>query len=97
MGGGGKSSQLGPPPTITLNPQGKQREKYINDFYGKLYKKRLDRLISIEDFLDRAGDDADLQSKKLSEGERMSLEGKVTLDELEKSLAKSNMNSACVL
>ena len=76
---------------------GKQREKYINDFYGQLYKKRLDRLISIEDFLDRAGDDADIQSKKLSEGERRSLEGKVTLDELEKSLAKSNMNSACVL
>ena len=74
---------------------GKQREKYINDFYGQLYKKRLDRLISIEDFLDRAGDDADIQSKKLSEGEKMSLEGKVTLDELEKSLDRSNMNSAC--
>ena len=74
---------------------GKQREKYINDFYGQLYKKRLDKLISIEDFLDRAGDDADIQSKKLSEGEKMSLEGKVTLDELEKSLDRSNMNSAC--
>ena len=67
----------------------------MNDFYGQLYKKRLDRLISIEDFLDQAGDDEDIQSKKLSEGEKMSLEGEVTLNELEKSLDRSNMNSAC--
>ena len=32
-----------------------QQEKRINDFYGQLYKKRLDRLISIEDFLAREG------------------------------------------
>ena len=63
-----------------------QREKHINDFYGQLYKKRLDRLISIEDFLAREGGDAEIQSKKLSDMEKMSLEGKVTLEELEKSL-----------
>ena len=73
----------------------KQREKHINDFYGQLHKKRLDRLISIEDFLAREGGDADIQSKKFSDMEKMSLEGKVTLDELEKSLEKSNMKSAC--
>ena len=48
-----------------------QREKHINDFYGQLYKKRLDRLISIEDFLAREGGDADIQSKKLSDMEKM--------------------------
>ena len=49
----------------------KQREKHINDFYGQLHKKRLDRLISIEDFLAREGGDADIQSKKLSDMEKM--------------------------
>ena len=49
----------------------KQREKHINDFYWQLHKKRLDRLISIEDFLAREGGDADIQSKKLSDMEKM--------------------------
>ena len=33
--------------------------------------------------------------KKLTEDEKLTLEGQVTVGELEKSLEKSNMNSAC--
>ena len=71
------------------------REKHINDFYGNLYKKRLDRLIEIEDFLEREEIEGQGVLKKLTEDEKLTLEGQVTVGELEKSLEKSNMNSAC--
>ena len=33
----------------------KQRGKYIRRYYEKLYKKKLDRLLEIEDFLEGGG------------------------------------------
>ena len=74
----------------------KQRGEYNRRYYEKLYKKKLDRLLEIEDFL--GGGAVGLQIKnnrRLTDVERDSLEGWVTLNELEKSLEKSNMNSSC--
>ena len=61
-----------------------------------MYKKKSDRLFEIEDFL--GGGAVGLQIKnnrRLTDLERDSLKGRVTLNELEKSLEKSNMNSSC--
>ena len=68
----------------------------IRRYYETLYKKKVDRLLEIEDFL--GGGAVGLQIKnnrRLTNVERDSLEGQVTLNELEKSLEKSNMNSSC--
>ena len=75
----------------------KQRGEYIRRYYENLYKKRLDRLIEIEDFLEGGGvvGQRITNSRKLTDLERDSLERRVTLNELEKSLEKSNMSSAC--
>ena len=56
----------------------------------------MDRLIEIEDFLE-GGVQGPLitNSRKLTELERDSLEGRVMLNELEKSLEKSNIYSSC--
>jgi hypothetical protein len=71
------------------------RGKYIGDFYSNLYKKRVDNLLRIEDYLgaDTCNREKNL-SKKLTEEEKQSLEGEITITELAKSLEKSNMNSA---
>ena len=59
-------------------------------------KKKLDRLLEIEDFLEGGVRGQRItNSRKLTDLERDSLEGWVTLNELEKSLEKSNMNSSC--
>ena len=74
----------------------KQRGEYIRLYYEKLYKKKLDRLLEIEDFLEEGvHGQLNIDSRKLTDVERESLEGRVTLNELEKSLEKSNMNSSC--
>ncbi len=71
------------------------RREYISNYYGELYKKKLDILMSIEDFLgmDTLGVDWVLE-KKLNEDEKMSLEVEVNLVELEKALKTCNMNSS---
>ena len=74
----------------------KDREKYIRNFYSNLYKRRIDRLIEIEDFLGRDRiDNQIIRSRKLTYLEKNSLERMVTIEELKKSLDKSNMNPAC--
>jgi hypothetical protein len=71
-----------------------KREKHIMGFYKNLYKKRLDRIIEIENFfspeeLNRVNARGQKVPLHISEG----LEGEITRDELEKSLKSSNMNS----
>jgi len=62
------------------------RADYIKNFYGELYKKKLDRLISIENFL---GEDLLrmdwVVEKKLNQVERDGLEHPITFEELEKA------------
>ena len=60
----------------------KDRANHIRDFYGNLYKKRLDRLLSIEDFLTNeiTGRD-DIRNRKLTEDEKNTLEGNITVAE----------------
>ena len=78
----------------TLNSK-KDRAKHIRDFYGNLYKKRIDRLLSIEDFLTQElTGNAEIRNKKLTEEEKNELEGNITVDELKKSLDNSNFNSS---
>ena len=73
----------------------KDRANHIRDFYGNLYKKRLDRLLSIEDFLTNeiTGRD-DIRNRKLTEDEKNTLEGNITVAELKKSLDESNLKSS---
>jgi len=71
------------------------RRKYISNYYGELYKKKLDMLMSIEEFLGRDTLELDwLLEKKLNEDERMSLEGDITLEEVDRALKTCNMNSS---
>jgi exonuclease III len=71
-----------------------ERGKHIGDFYSELYKKKLDNLFSIEDFLHGGGQDEGwVEGRKLTEEERDSLEGEVTLVELERALETSNLKS----
>jgi len=73
----------------------KARENFIRRFYGELYKKKIDRLLSIEDFLgDELGNVDWVLNKKLTIDEKLSLEGPITFDELEKALKTCNMNSS---
>ena len=56
----------------------------------------MDRLLEIEEFLEGgAHGQLNIDGRKLTDVEKESLEGGVTLNELEKSIEKSNMNSAC--
>jgi len=74
---------------------GKERGKYIGEFYNNLYKKRVDNLLKIEDYLGaETCHNEKILNKKLTEEEKQSLEGEITLLELGKSLEKSNLNSA---
>ena len=68
---------------------------HIKEFYSNLYKKRLDNLIRIENFLgiDLCNEDW-VKNKMLSMEEREQLEGGVTLIEMERALKSSNMNSS---
>jgi hypothetical protein len=65
----------------------KEREEHIRGFYETLYKKKMDAILSIEDFL--GGEIANIgwvNDRKLNDEERDSLEGPVTLEELKKAL-----------
>jgi hypothetical protein len=71
-----------------------ERGKHIGEFYSGLYKRKLDHLLSIEDFLQGGIDNGGwVEGRKLTIEERDSLEGEVTENELEKALETSNMNS----
>ena len=72
-----------------------ERTRHISNFYSNLYKKRLDRLLSIEDFLTaNVARGREVDRKKLNEVEKAELEREVTSEELKKSLDKSNMSSS---
>jgi len=72
----------------------KERGEHIRKFYEGLYKKKLDALISIEDFLTRDVANSDwIQGRKLSEVEKNSMEIPITMEELTESLEKSNLKS----
>jgi hypothetical protein len=69
--------------------------KHISGFYSELFKRKLDNLMSIEDFLGGNEISADwVINKKLSEEEKGTLEGEITLTELDEALKSSNYNSA---
>ncbi len=71
-----------------------ERGKHIGEFYSGLYKKNLDYLLSIEEFLHGDGLHEDwVEDRKLSEEEKMSLEGEITEAELDKALETSNLKS----
>ncbi len=71
------------------------RGKHIAGFYSKIYKKKLDNLFRIEDFL-QAGQEHQgwLQNKKLNEEEKNDLEGNVTIEEVKTALDGSNFESS---
>ena len=73
-----------------------KREEHVSKFYENLYKKRIDNIMGIEDFLAN-GDvgNVAVEGKKLTIAESDGLEGEVTLGELTVALNKSNMNSSC--
>jgi hypothetical protein len=72
-----------------------ERGKYIGGFYSNLFKKKIDNLLAIEDFLSAECCDSEwVREKKLTEQERAGLEGEVTLQELSDALENSNFNSA---
>ena len=65
----------------------KDRSEYIKGFYSELYKKRLDNLMSIEEFLtNEALNEEWVLRKKLNNDEKLMLEQDVTLDELKAAL-----------
>jgi hypothetical protein len=74
---------------------GKDRGIHISGFYTELFKRKLDNLLSIEDFLGGNEINADwVTNKKLNEEEKGTLEGEITLAELDEALKSINYNSA---
>jgi exonuclease III len=72
-----------------------ERDNYIKKYYEDLYKKKMDNLLNLEDFLGMETLTMDwVGQKKLNEVEKNSLEGDITLEELEKALNSSNMQSS---
>jgi hypothetical protein len=72
----------------------KDREEHIRGFYETLYKKKMDAILSIEEFLgDEIANTEWVNDRKLNDEERDSLEGPVTLAELKESLDNSNFDS----
>jgi len=73
----------------------KVRSEFMKGYYEGLYKKKLDNLIRIEDFLSHEVSNSEwVLSRKLDMDERNSLEGNVTLEELDKALKTSNLQSS---
>jgi hypothetical protein len=71
------------------------RGKHIAGFYSKIYKRKLDNLFRIEDFLQAGqGHQGWLQNKKLNEEEKNDLEGNVTIEEVKTALDGSNFESS---
>ena len=76
-----------------------ERVEYITGFYEQLYKKNLGEPESFENIIENfLGPDilnSDLvRNSKLTERERVGMEGPITLDELDSSLKKANFRSA---
>jgi len=71
------------------------RKDYIQGYYADLYKKKMDRLMSIEEFF---GDDllnVDwVLGKKLTEDEKVGLEHDINYEELKSALKTCNLNSS---
>ncbi len=68
---------------------------YIRNFYVRIYKKRIDNLIRIEDFLRERGEDEGwINEKQLNEVEREDLEQNITMDEIKNALDGSNFESS---
>jgi hypothetical protein len=70
------------------------RGKYIGETYGKLYKKKIDKILEFENYLTELNGQLGNDKRGLTEEQKNGLEGEFTLEELEKSLEKSNMDSA---
>ncbi len=71
------------------------RKSYIRKFYADLYKKKIDQLHSIEDFLgEELLNQVWVSNKKLTNEEKFTLEGGLTYAELEKALKTCNLNSS---
>jgi exonuclease III len=69
------------------------RSEHIRKYYENLYKKRIDNLLGIEDFLNGETDlPGRVENRKLSEDESDSLEHQITMEELTKSMEKSNFD-----
>ncbi len=71
-----------------------ERGEHIRGYYEILYKKRLDNLLGIENFLTENVVSSEwVGRRKLTELEKNSLENEITMEELEKSLEESNFHS----
>ncbi len=71
-----------------------KQDEHIRGYYSELYKKKMDNLLGIEEFLAGGeGQNRGVATRRLTVGERDSLEGEVTLDELRKALDSSNFGS----
>jgi len=67
----------------------------LQTFTGIYIKKRIDRLIEIDNFFNEAESDRIAErGQRLSQDKRDELEGQVTSAELDKSLKSSNLNSS---
>ncbi len=72
----------------------KDRVEHIKGFYETLYKKKMDAILSIEDFLGNEIANVEwVNDRKLTDEERETLEGPVTLLELKDALDNSNFDS----
>jgi hypothetical protein len=71
-----------------------ERAEHVRSFYVNLYKKKIDRVLEIESFFDNdEWEKLNREGRKLSEQTKQELEGEVTMEELKRSLATSNMSS----
>ncbi len=67
------------------------RGKYISGYYSNVYKKKLDRIMRIEDFLLNGIENQEIMNnRRLDEVERLDLESGVTMDEVKCALDGSN-------
>jgi hypothetical protein len=72
----------------------KSRNEHIRMYYEQLYKKKLDILFSIEDFLGDINGQPDwVQNRKLTMEEKLELERGIDMGELVESLNDSNFGS----
>jgi len=73
----------------------KERAEYVRKYYEGLYKRKVDNLMRIEDFLSEDINNNELiEGNKLNEAEQATLEGEVTLEEMSEVLKSSNMHSS---
>jgi hypothetical protein len=78
-------------PFLTMRAEGSISQVIISN----VYKKKLDRIIKIEDFLlNGIGNQEMMNNRKLDEAERLDLESGVTMDEVKCALDGSNFESS---